>query len=161
MAAKIRGKKHWIVTHNSDGELQEGSMWESIMYAGTHGLDNLITFFDINRIQSYNRVEECSEVEPVADKLKSFHWNVIEVKRKRPGRGHRSLRPGDGAEERQTDRHCRTHRDRQRAFRFSKTKFPRTTTHRPATKFPKPWLKSVSVFHMKNFLSWPTSTKPG
>lgn len=79
MAAKIRGKKHWIVTHNSDGELQEGSMWESIMYAGTHGLDNLITFFDINRIQSYNRVEECSEVEPVADKLKSFHWNVIEV----------------------------------------------------------------------------------
>ena len=79
MAAKIRGKKHWIVTHNSDGELQEGSLWESIMYAGTHGLDNLITFFDINRIQSYNRIEECSEVEPVADKLQSFQWNVIEV----------------------------------------------------------------------------------
>lgn len=79
MAAKIRGKNHWIVTHNSDGELQEGSMWESIMYAGTHGLDNIITFFDINRIQSYSRIEECSEVEPVADKLKSFHWNVIEV----------------------------------------------------------------------------------
>ena len=55
-------------------------MWESIMYAGTHGLDNLISYFDINRIQSYNRIEECSEVEPVADKLKSFHWNVIEVK---------------------------------------------------------------------------------
>ena len=79
MAAKIRGKKHWIVTHNSDGELQEGSMWEAIMYAGTHDLDNLITFFDINRIQSYNRIEECSEVEPVTDKLKSFHWNVIVV----------------------------------------------------------------------------------
>ncbi len=55
-------------------------MWESIMYAGTHGLDNLISYFDINRIQSYNRIEECSEVEPVTDKLKSFHWNVIEVK---------------------------------------------------------------------------------
>ena len=79
MAAKIRGKKHWIVTHNSDGELQEGSMWEAIMYAGTHGLDNLISYFDINRIQSYNRIEECSEVEPVVDKLQSFHWNVIEV----------------------------------------------------------------------------------
>ncbi|MEE2699404.1 MAG: transketolase C-terminal domain-containing protein [Pseudomonadota bacterium] len=79
IAAKIRGKKYWIVTHNSDGELQEGSMWEAIMYAGTHGLDNLITFFDINRIQSYNRIEECSEVEPVVDKLKSFNWNVIEV----------------------------------------------------------------------------------
>ena len=80
MAAKIRNKKHWIVTHNSDGELQEGSMWESIMYAGTHDLDNLISYFDINRIQSYNRIEECSEVEPVVDKFKSFHWNVIEVK---------------------------------------------------------------------------------
>ena len=79
IAAKIRGKNYWIVTHNSDGELQEGSMWEAIMYAGTHGLDNLITFFDINRIQSYNRIEECSEVEPVADKLKSFNWNIIEV----------------------------------------------------------------------------------
>lgn len=80
IAAKIRGKKHWIVTHNSDGELQEGSTWEAIMYAGTHGLDNLISYFDINRIQSYNRIEECSEVEPVVDKLKSFHWNVIEIK---------------------------------------------------------------------------------
>jgi transketolase len=79
MAAKVRGKKHWIVTHNSDGELQEGSMWEAILYAGTHGLDNLITFFDINRIQSYSRIEECSEVEPVADKLQSFQWNVIEI----------------------------------------------------------------------------------
>ncbi len=79
IAAKIRGQQHWIVTHNSDGELQEGSMWEAIMYAGTHQLDNLITFFDINRIQSYSRIEECSEVEPVAEKFKSFHWNVIEI----------------------------------------------------------------------------------
>ncbi len=79
ISAKIGGKKHWIVTHNSDGELQEGSMWEAIMYAGAHGLDNLITFYDINRIQSYNRVEECSEVEPVADKLGAFNWNVIEI----------------------------------------------------------------------------------
>ncbi len=79
LAAKIRGLDHWVVTHNSDGELQEGSMWEAIMYAGTHNLDNLITFYDINRIQSYNRIEECSEVEPVSDKLNSFNWNVIEI----------------------------------------------------------------------------------
>ncbi len=79
IGAKIHNKKHWIVTHNSDGELQEGSMWEAIMYAGAHGLDNLITFYDINRIQSYNRIEECSEVEPVPDKLRAFNWNVIEI----------------------------------------------------------------------------------
>ncbi len=79
IAAKIEGKKHWVVTHNSDGELQEGSMWEAILYAGTHGLDNLITYFDVNRIQSYNRIEECSEIEPLADKLRAFGWNVVEI----------------------------------------------------------------------------------
>ncbi len=79
IAAKIEGKTHWIVTHNSDGELQEGSMWEAILYAGTHGLDNLITYFDVNRIQSYNRIEECSEIEPLADKLRAFGWNVVEI----------------------------------------------------------------------------------
>ena len=79
LAAKIREQNHWVVTHNSDGELQEGCMWEAILYAGTHNLDNLITFYDINRIQSYNRIEECSEVEPVVDKLKSFNWNVLEI----------------------------------------------------------------------------------
>ncbi len=80
IAAKIRNQKHWIVTLNSDGELMEGSMWEAIMYAGAHGLDNLVTFFDFNRIQNYNRIEQTNELEPLGDKLRSFGWDVIELK---------------------------------------------------------------------------------
>ena len=79
LAAKIRGRKHWIVTLNSDGELMEGSMWEAIMYAGAHGLDNLVTFFDFNRIQNYSRIEDTNELEPLADKLRAFNWEAVEV----------------------------------------------------------------------------------
>jgi transketolase len=79
LAAKIRGQKHRIVTLNSDGELMEGSMWEAIMYAGAHGLDNLITFFDFNRIQNYSRIDDTNELEPLADKLRAFNWEVVEI----------------------------------------------------------------------------------
>ena len=79
IAAKIRGKNHWIVTLNSDGELMEGSMWEAILYAGAHGLDNLVTFFDFNRIQNYSRIDDTNELEPLADKLRAFNWEVVEI----------------------------------------------------------------------------------
>jgi len=79
LAAKIRGQEHKIVTLNSDGELMEGSMWEAIMYAGAHGLDNLITFFDFNRIQNYSRIDDTNELEPLADKLRAFNWEVVEI----------------------------------------------------------------------------------
>ncbi len=79
LAAKLQGKDHWIVTQNSDGELQEGSMWEAIMFAGAHGLDNLVTFIDFNRIQNYSRIEDCNELEPLADKFRAFNWEVIEL----------------------------------------------------------------------------------
>jgi len=79
LAAKIRGQDHKIVTLNSDGELMEGSMWEAIMYAGSHELDNLITFFDFNRIQNYSRIDDTNELEPLADKLRAFNWEVVEI----------------------------------------------------------------------------------
>ena len=79
LAAKIRGDKHRIVTLNSDGELMEGSMWEAIMFAGSQKLDNLTTFFDFNRIQNYSRIDDTNELEPLADKLRAFNWEVVEV----------------------------------------------------------------------------------
>ena len=64
------------VTLNSDGELMEGSMWEAIMFAGSNKLDNLTTFFDFNRIQNYSRIDDTNELEPLADKLRAFNWEV-------------------------------------------------------------------------------------
>ena len=62
----------------SDGECDEGSNWESILYAGHFCLDNLIVIVDYNKIQSLDSTENTMALEPFADKWKSFKWNVIE-----------------------------------------------------------------------------------
>jgi len=58
-----------------DGELQEGSNWESAMSASHHKLDNLIAIVDRNRYQT-GPTEQMMSLEPLADKWKSFGWGV-------------------------------------------------------------------------------------
>lgn len=79
LAAKLAGKSYRVATLNSDGELQEGSMWEAIMLAGAQKLDNLVTFIDYNRIQNYNRIEQTADIHPLTDKFRAFNWDVIEI----------------------------------------------------------------------------------
>lgn len=62
-----------------DGELQEGSNWEAIMTAGTRGLSNLVALVDRNRLQQGATVAETNDLEPLADKLRAFNWNVLEI----------------------------------------------------------------------------------
>lgn len=63
----------------SDGELDEGSNWEAILFAAHHRLDHLTVIVDYNRIQSLGRVEEVLELEPLAEKWRAFRWSVREV----------------------------------------------------------------------------------
>lgn len=63
----------------SDGECDEGSIWEAAMFAGHHQLANLVALVDYNKIQSFGRVEEVLRLEPFADKWNSFGWQVTEV----------------------------------------------------------------------------------
>jgi transketolase len=63
----------------SDGELDEGSIWEGALFAGHHGLDNLVAVIDYNKIQSFGRVSEVLELEPLGDKWSAFNWAVREV----------------------------------------------------------------------------------
>lgn len=63
----------------SDGELDEGTNWEGALFAQHHRLDNLTAIVDYNRIQSFGRVEEVMELEPLADKWRAFNWNVVEA----------------------------------------------------------------------------------
>lgn len=63
----------------SDGECDEGSSWEAILFAPHHKLDNLVAIVDFNKIQSFGRVSEVLELEPFADKWRAFRWNVVEV----------------------------------------------------------------------------------
>ena len=88
LSAKRRGqawKTHVIL---SDGELDEGSNWEAILFAPQQRLDNLVAIVDYNRIQSLGKVEDVLELEPLADKWRAFRWSVREV----DGHDHDALR---------------------------------------------------------------------
>lgn len=61
-----------------DGELQEGSVWEAAMSAGHHQLNNLIGIIDRNNLQIDGSTEQVMKLEPLADKWKSFNWDVFE-----------------------------------------------------------------------------------
>ena len=62
-----------------DGEQQEGSVWEAAMSASNFELDNLIAIIDKNRLQIDGLVENVMNIDPLADKYRSFGWNVIEI----------------------------------------------------------------------------------
>ncbi len=63
----------------SDGECDEGSVWEPAMFAAHHKLDNLVAIIDYNKIQSLAPVKDVINLEPFADKWRSFGWSVKEI----------------------------------------------------------------------------------
>ncbi len=72
----------------SDGECDEGSVWEAALFAGHHRLDNMVAIIDFNKIQSLAPVAETLALEPFADKWRAFGWAAREV----DGHDHRALR---------------------------------------------------------------------
>jgi transketolase len=75
-----RQKAEWqVFAILSDGELNEGSNWEAILFTPHHKLDNLTVIIDYNKIQSFGSVKEVLDLEPLADKFKTFGWHVTEV----------------------------------------------------------------------------------
>jgi len=62
-----------------DGESNEGSIWEAALFACKHQLSNLTLFVDYNKQQSYGSTREILDLEPIADKWRSFGFSVMEV----------------------------------------------------------------------------------
>jgi transketolase len=79
LAAKREELPFRTIVLCSDGELDEGSNWEAILFAPQHKLDNLVLVVDYNKIQSFGRVKEVLDLEPLADKFRAFRWAVREV----------------------------------------------------------------------------------
>jgi transketolase len=79
LVAKRDGETHRVVALLSDGECDEGSIWEPILFAPHHQLDNLIAIVDYNKIQSLGTVKEVMDLEPFADKWRAFGWGVREI----------------------------------------------------------------------------------
>ena len=76
---KLRSVASRVFCLLSDGECDEGSNWEAILFGAHHGLDNLVAIIDYNKIQSLAAVSETLELEPFAEKFRSFSWEVREV----------------------------------------------------------------------------------
>ena len=79
LAGRYDKKSYNVFVLVSDGECDEGSLWEGVLYAGAKKIDNLIMFVDYNKIQSFGRTAEVLDLEPFADKFKSFNWHVQEI----------------------------------------------------------------------------------
>ena len=79
LAGKLDKNDKFIYVILGDGELNEGVIWEAAMSANHFKLDNLIVIVDRNGIQSDGSTEEIMSLEPLAEKWKSFGWEVIEI----------------------------------------------------------------------------------
>ena len=79
LAAKLSNKSYRVYTILGDGEIQEGQVWEAAMFASAKGLDNLVAVVDNNGLQIDGKISEVNSPYPIAEKFKSFGWNVIEI----------------------------------------------------------------------------------
>lgn len=76
---KIQKTKQKIYVLISDGECNEGSIWESFLFASKHKLDNLTIIIDFNRWQATGRSEEILDLKNLDKKLSNFNFNVITI----------------------------------------------------------------------------------
>lgn len=78
LAAKLDKKKYYTYVITGDGELDEGNIWESLMFAGKNKMNNLIMIVDRNNIQIDGFTEDVMPLEPLKEKFEAFGWHVLE-----------------------------------------------------------------------------------
>ncbi|MBV9173007.1 MAG: transketolase [Chloroflexi bacterium] len=80
LADRIHELDRTIYVVMSDGELQEGSVWEAMMLAPTLGLSNVVAFVDLNDMQSFGHTSQTHpNFYPVLDKVRAFGWEAVEI----------------------------------------------------------------------------------
>lgn len=78
-AARLADRDNRIFVLMSDGECNEGSVWEAAMMAAAQELGNLTAIIDFNKWQATGRSQEVLSLDPLAEKWRAFGWNAIEV----------------------------------------------------------------------------------
>jgi transketolase len=79
LAANLNSKKYRTYALLSDGEHNEGNLWEAILFAGKNRLSNLTVIIDRNNIQIDGATEDIMPLEPLREKYEMFRWHVLEV----------------------------------------------------------------------------------
>ena len=70
-------KKNKVFVLIGDGECNEGMIWESVLFASHHKLDNLYVLLDYNKLQGFGSTKNIINLEPLKKKFESFNWNVL------------------------------------------------------------------------------------
>jgi len=89
LAGKRRHADYHVYAVVGDGECNEGVVWETALIANQYELDNFTVVIDRNGMQAMGDCESVMKMEPLADKWKSFGWNVVTVA---DGNNHDQLR---------------------------------------------------------------------
>lgn len=79
IAGRARNLDYKTFVLTGDGELDEGSCWEAILFAGNQQLSNLCLIVDSNKIQSLGNVADINDLAPLKRKFEDFKWNAIEI----------------------------------------------------------------------------------
>ncbi len=79
VAGKRGSEPYRVFALMSDGECDEGSVWEAAMFASHHRLDNLVAIVDYNKIQSLGAVKDILDLEPFRAKWEAFGWAAREI----------------------------------------------------------------------------------
>jgi transketolase len=77
LGARFHAQARRFFCVTSDGELDEGSVWEAALFIAHHRLTNVVWIVDRNRIQAIGRTEDVMSLEPLDDKLRAFGFHVV------------------------------------------------------------------------------------
>ena len=79
LSAKINKRDYRVYVVMSDGECNEGSIWEAAMLAPAQNLNNLVIIIDFNRWQATGRSKEVTAIAPLKEKFEAFGWSSYDV----------------------------------------------------------------------------------
>jgi len=79
LASKLDARDYQVYVLLGDGECDEGQIWEAAMAAAHYKIDNLTAIVDYNEIQLAGRTCDIMNLEPLADKWRSFNWHVLDI----------------------------------------------------------------------------------
>ena len=79
LAAKKTGRPSQVFVLVGDGECQEGSVWEGLMFAGFHKINNLVLIIDNNKLETVGDTDSILSLSPLDKKLENFGWQVKSI----------------------------------------------------------------------------------
>ena len=92
LAKRLKGEPGRVYCLTSDGEWNEGSCWEALIFARHHRLDNLTIMVDLNGLQGFGTTREVADLEPLAEKFRAFGLPTEEIDGHDPDAIRRALR---------------------------------------------------------------------